>query len=87
MQTTIESNKQEAIQRLRNEFHRNGWESKQLHKFADVYMVRKPNVSEYCYFIAYISAGNGYFKLLPEKPDLYSYQEAKTILGSITYEN
>lgn len=87
MQASTQPKKPEAIQRLRNEFHRNGWETKQLHKFADVYMVYKPNALEYCYFVAYISAGNGSFKLLPEKPELESYQEAKEILGTVTYEN
>lgn len=86
MQTLTQPRKLEAIQRLRNEFHRNGWQFKQLHKFADVYMVCKPNALEYYYFVAYISAGNGTFKLLPEKPKLESYQEAKEILECIIYD-
>lgn len=83
----IESSKQEVIQRVRNEFHRNRWETKLLHKFADVYMVFKPNASEYCYFIVFISASKGCFRLLPQKPELESYQEAKSILGCITYDS
>jgi hypothetical protein len=83
--TLIQSTKPEAINRLINEFNRRGWEIKQLHKWANVYMVRKPSLAEYCYFIAYVSAGSGYFKLLPEKPTFESFQEAQSILECITY--
>lgn len=71
--------KEEKIQKVRDAFHRYGWRTQRVHKFADVYMVYKPNCVEYCFFIAYRDGDK--FNLLPELPKAESYQEAKYILN------
>lgn len=68
--------KQEKIQRVIGRFGFRCWRSKKIDKHSDVYMVYKPDLSEFCYFVAFT---NDSINLLPEQQN-ESYSEAKTII-------